>query len=100
MDDYRFKDKDPIIDVLRTIVETYASIEGIKFSRALHNIEEGTNGLLKFSTTKNWFYGATKWPQYRHVARMALFLRRYSRRPIQIGDRKAHPVVGAVRKSA
>lgn len=99
MDDYRFKDKDPIIDVLRTLIDTYASIEGIKFYTALKRIEEGTNGLLKVTTTRNWFYGETKWPQYRHVARCALFLKRYSRRPIAIGDRKAYPAPHVVRKT-
>lgn len=99
MDDYRFKDKDPVIDMMRTVVEVYAVMEGITFNKALYQIEEGTKELLKASTLRNWFYGTTKWPQYRHVARLYLFLQRYVRRPVNIGDRKAFPI-GAVKKSA
>lgn len=98
-DSYNFKDKDPIIDVMRTLVETYASIENIKFSRALTQIEEESKFLIKAGTLRNWFYGSVRWPQYRHIARLYLFLRRYVRQPVQIGDRKAYPALAVAARA-
>lgn len=100
MDDYRFRNKDPIIDVMRTLIQIRAEIEGISFNKVLSAIEKETNQGVRFSTMYGWFAGATKWPQYRMVARVILNLKRYSRRPIAIGDRKAYPMLREVKRRA
>lgn len=94
-EDYRFRDKDPIIDVMRTLIQIRADIEGISFNKVLSEIEKETHNLIKFSTMYGWFMGATKWPQYRMVARVILNLQRYARRPVAIGDRSVR-VIGVV----
>lgn len=98
--EYRFRDKDPVIDVLRTIVQTYADIEGIKFGRALRQIEKDSGGGLKENTLRGWFYGSTRFPQHRFVARLYLTLKRYVRRPVAIGDTKAYPVLRPAQRRA
>jgi hypothetical protein len=91
--EYRFRNKDPIIDVLRTLVQSYAEIEGVTFAKALKAIERDSNDGLKENTMRGWFYGETRYPQYRFVARLVLTLKRYARRPVAIGDTKAYPVL-------
>lgn len=70
---YRFTDKDPIIDVLRTAIQDYAAIENIKFSTALSQVAEGTG--ISLGTLYNWFSGPTRYPQYRSIAAVVIFLR-------------------------
>jgi len=89
---YTFKDKDPIIDVLRTLVETRAEMEGVSLIKVLKMVEEETNGEIKWATPYSWFNGPTKYPRYDTVARLYLSMRAYSRKPISIGDTE----VGAV----
>jgi len=83
---YRFKEKDPIIDVLRTLVQTRAELEGKTLHHVLKMIEEETAGEIKAATPYSWFNGPTKHPRYDTVARLYLAMRAYSRKPIQIGD--------------
>mgnify|MGYP001286472549 CR=1 FL=1 len=52
---YRFLDKDPVIDKLRTIYQT----------KSCKSVEEvAANSGLAPGTIKGWFYGATKRPQF------------------------------------
>jgi hypothetical protein len=83
--DYNFRDKDPVIDLMRTLIQTFANIEGLTFNKALSRIEKDTNGGVKFGTMYGWFSGVTRFPRYCLVARVILVLRRYSRRPVAIG---------------
>lgn len=56
---YLFRDKDPAIDELRTLVQNGS---GSKITRkSLKAIEEG--GGPQVGTTAAWFFGATKRPQ-------------------------------------
>jgi len=89
---YQFKDKDPIIDVLRTLVQTRAELEGVSLIVVLKSVEDETNGEIKWATPYSWFHGPTKHPRYDTVARLYLAMRAYSRKPVQIGD----TTVGAV----
>ena len=100
MDDYRFKDKDPIIDVMRTLVQTYATIEGIRFGQAMTRIEHESNYAIKAPTLRNWFLGPTRFPQYHHVARLTLFLKGYARKPVEIGDRTVSVIRVVSKRSA
>jgi hypothetical protein len=97
--DYNFRDKDPVIDVMRTLIQCFADIEGLSFNKALSRIDKETDGRVKFGTMYGWFAGVTRYPRYCLVARVILFLRRYARRPVAIGDTRAYPI-GAVKKAA
>lgn len=98
MNDYRFKGKDPVIDILRTLVQARATIESKKFSKVLHDIERETNGGVKYSTLYGWFSGPTLYPQHRFVTRVILCLQRYARKPVQYGDREVRAMPGIVRQ--
>jgi transcriptional regulator with XRE-family HTH domain len=50
---YNFKDKDPVIDELRTMV---------KAQKISHRIIHEASG-VSVSTLNNWFHGATRRPQ-------------------------------------
>lgn len=58
---YSFKDKDPIIDKMRTVL----SDEGVKESEACE-----LSGLSQ-STLRNWFHGETRRPQFATVMALA-----------------------------
>ena len=81
-DTYRFKDKDPIIDVLRTAIQGYAEIEGKSWHKTLKYIEY-TSG-IRAATMYNWFNGPTISPRYASVAAVVNALHI----SLQIGDRK------------
>lgn len=55
---YAFKDKDPVIDRVRTMIED----EGVSYTK----IHEASG--VSTSTLHNWFNGPTKRPQYSTVA--------------------------------
>lgn len=58
---YLFKDKDPVIDLLRTVVKD----TGIEFS------EIAERSGVSHQTIARWFYGDTKRPQHASVAAVA-----------------------------
>jgi transcriptional regulator with XRE-family HTH domain len=58
---YMFKDKDPVIDRLRTMVAD----DGSKYS------EISNASGVSYSTLHNWFDGATRRPQYATIAAVA-----------------------------
>ena len=89
---YSFKNKDPIIDVLRELIDTRAGMEGTKFGKMLRQIERETDGEVKYSTLYAWFIGGTRYPRYATVARLYLSMRAYSRKPVSIGETEANPV--------
>lgn len=62
------KEKSVVIDVLRTCVQTYATINGITFYKAMRRITNDTNGKVSYSAMNNWFNGPTISPLYESVA--------------------------------
>jgi len=54
---YRFKNKDPIIDVLRTIVKD----EGLSYAQICRE------GNMSPTPPYNWFHGKTKRPQHASI---------------------------------
>lgn len=58
---YAFKDKDPVIDHLRTAVQK----DGGSYSKI------STDSGVSYTTLSNWFDGATKRPQFATVAAVA-----------------------------
>jgi hypothetical protein len=59
---YIFKEKDPIIDAMRTAFED----AGGKYSK----ISERSG--VSYSTIRNWFHGPTRRPQFATVAEFAI----------------------------
>jgi len=88
---YKIKDKDPIIDLLRTLIDTRAAMEGKHFGQILRAIERETDGEIRYGMLWAWFVGGTKYPRYSSVARLYLSMRAYSRKPVAIGDTEANP---------
>ena len=71
-DNYRFRDKDPVIDVLRTAIQFVAVAEGIKFNKVLNRIANDigcTPGMLR-----GWFFGSTQMPRHAGVAAVVRWL--------------------------
>lgn len=79
---YLFKNKDPIIDVLRTVIQLWAGIEGLTFSKACARLAKGTG--MSVSTFRHWFEGATISPRYANVAAVVNYLQA----DVPIGARK------------
>lgn len=75
---YNFRDKDPVIDVVRTVVEdagkSYAKVE--------------RDSGVTTQTLRNWFYGRTKRPQFATVAAVV----RACGKQITIGERRISPL--------
>lgn len=70
---YRFKDKDPVIDVLRTALQHDADSRGVKFSKAAADAAHSSG--VSVNTLHNWFFGSTMRPQHASVAAVANALR-------------------------
>lgn len=79
---YLFKNKDPIIDVLRTALQLYASINNLTFNKACARI--AIRAGLTYSSLYGWFHRDTCWPFYKSVSAVVLALGQ----PVQIGQRK------------
>jgi len=62
---YRFKNKDPVIDELRTMVQGIAEVRGISEVRLRNNIANDIG--MSEATLWSWFNGPTKRPQYASV---------------------------------
>ena len=58
---YRFRDKDPIIYVLKTGIQDWADRRGIKFSKAMSEVAEIAG--VTTSCLYKWFFGSTVRPQ-------------------------------------
>jgi len=74
-DTYRFKDKDFIIDLLRTCIQAWADMEGVSLRKALPKISAMTNYEVSHHCMNNWFFGPTISPRYCSVARVVLALK-------------------------
>jgi len=61
-DTYRFKDKDPVIDIVRTCVDIYAATNNMSFAQAIRSLNN-TSGVSQ-SCMWNWFAGYTKYPRF------------------------------------
>lgn len=72
-DTYRYRDKAPVIDLLRTAVQVAAAARGTTFKKMLKRIATGI-GRREPSMLNAWFFGATHCPQYDSVQAVALWL--------------------------
>jgi hypothetical protein len=79
---YLFKNKDPVIDVLRSALQLEADTQGIKFGKAMGWASKQSG--VTYQTLHNWFFGPTRCPKYCCVAAVANALRA----SWQIGVRK------------
>ena len=64
-DTYRFKDKDPVIDVVRTCVQIFATLQGISFAKAIKALSKSSG--VSESAMWNWFSGDTRMPRFATV---------------------------------
>ena len=71
---YRFRDKDPVIDELRTLIQDAAELKGVSF----WNLCEGIAHQIGMSpgTLWNWFSGPTCYPRHAGVKAVARALGR------------------------
>lgn len=75
---YMFKDKDPVIDVIRTLVQIMAGGRN-NLAPTIRQISEDSG--VSVGCMYNWFYGATRSPRWSHVAAVAAVLGA----PVQVG---------------
>ncbi len=75
---YMFRDKDPVIDHLRTAMQDEGE------SNATVAVRSG----VSYGTINNWFNGPTRRPQFATIAAVARCM----------GDRGAGAIVAAIRK--
>jgi hypothetical protein len=61
-DTYRFKDKDPIIDIVRTCVEIFATTRNVSFAQGIKHVSIASG--VSQSCIWNWFAGVTKYPRF------------------------------------
>lgn len=66
---YNFKDKDPVIDILRRLVELDAAAASLSFGKMLERVEQRSG--VSSSTLYNWFNGPTCRPQFATVQAVA-----------------------------
>jgi len=66
---YRFRNKDPVIDILRTLLEIEASITNTSFSATIRRIAR--NSGVAESTLWSWFSGPTRCPRFAGVMAVA-----------------------------
>lgn len=59
---YRFKDKDPIIDIVRTCVEIFATVNNLSFGQAVKKLSKSSG--VSTNCMYNWFRGSTRFPRY------------------------------------
>ncbi len=66
---YRFRDKDPIIDELRTILQAMARVEGVKEAVLRNRIADSIR--MSRHTPWAWFHGSTRFPRHAGVKAFA-----------------------------
>lgn len=59
---YRFKDKDPIIDIVRTCVEIYMARNGMTYGQAIKSLSKSSG--VTADCMYRWFRGDTRYPRY------------------------------------
>jgi len=59
---YRFKDKDPIIDIVRACVDIFAARNGMTFGQAIKSLSKSSG--VTADCMYRWFRGNTKYPRY------------------------------------
>jgi hypothetical protein len=81
-DTYRFKDKDPVIDIARTCVDIFASTNGIKFTKALNVLSKASG--VSVGCMNGWFYGVTRRPLFCSVVAVVYA----TGRTVTVGDKE------------
>jgi len=75
---YNFVNKDPIIDVIRTVVEDE--------EKSYNQVSAGSG--VSTQTLRNWFLGKTRRPQFCTIAAVA----RCCGRQMYVGDKRVSPI--------
>jgi len=69
---YNFIDKDPVLDIMRSLVELEAKQRGYSFDQVLVRMAHDTG--LSYGCYVGWFYGATRTPLFANLQRSAHYL--------------------------
>lgn len=77
---YRFKDKDPVIDMVRTCLQIYASIHNMKLYKAVRDCSHASG--VSESCIWNWLSGTTRFPRFCTIAAVV----HATGRQVKIGD--------------
>lgn len=85
-DTYLFKDKDPVIDILRTLIVDNARHENETLTKIIARVAE-ESGTVSYSTLRGWFFGDTKRPQHATIEAVARF---YGKTFNELTDLAAH----------
>lgn len=72
-DNYRYRDKAPVIDFLRTVVQVAAAAHVTSFRKMLSRISRGI-GRKDANMLRGWFYGSTHCPRYDSVQAVSRWL--------------------------
>jgi hypothetical protein len=77
---YRFKDKDPVIDIARTCVDIYAATSNKSFGQAVKALSVSSG--VSIGTIYGWFSGATRYPRFCTIVAVV----HATGREVRIGD--------------
>jgi DNA-binding phage protein len=61
-DTYRFKDKDPVIDIVRTCIEIYASLHNLSIGKAVKDLSNASG--VSAACIYAWLNGSTRMPRF------------------------------------
>lgn len=68
---YNFKEHDPVIDIVRTCIEIYATTNNMSMGAAIKRVcrdaTYGSGRVVHPGTVYNWFSGTTKYPRFCNV---------------------------------
>jgi DNA-binding phage protein len=81
---YRFKDKDPVIDIARTCVQIHAAMNNISFAKAIKSVSKSSG--VSEACIWAWFGGATRMPRFATVAAVV----HATGRKVVVGDDEVH----------
>jgi hypothetical protein len=66
---YNFRTKDPVIDILRSLVDLEVRVQSSSFNGVLKKVADSSG--LSYGCLLGWFYGATAKPYFCNVQRAA-----------------------------
>ena len=69
---YNFIDKDPVLDIMRSLVDLEAKQRGVSFDQVLLSMADKTG--LSYGCYVGWFYGKTISPRFANLQRSAHYL--------------------------
>jgi len=66
---YRFKDKDPVIDIMRSLIQLEANVRAVSFDAACRKVADDAG--VSYGCLIGWFHGRTVSPKFSNLQRVA-----------------------------